>query len=212
MAKVQGRKPPRRPRPKSTPPSHAVLDAELRELAMLLDEHRQTDALGVKVPWRDGRNAIGLAMATTEHTLLAQGASTGLRALITRAREVRRVACSTDSPTAMGWVYAEADTLLEATTTMSTREDDGYRALRATLRCMQLLASQSSGGGFGYNVVLTHIVPLMVPRDILSCRCQDAIGTFPTLRNDKYDSRRRAFTLAWNRGLHHLAYSIPNIP
>jgi len=82
----------------------------------------------------------------------------------------------------------------------------------AALRCLQVTISNSSGGGEAYNVILmralTELPVNLVEAHVLEWRCYDAIGTTAFLQGDLYDRRRRAFKIAWERGLFLAAYAI----
>lgn len=84
---------------------------------------------------------------------------------------------------------------------------------RAALRCLQALVAKSDGGGEVYNAILIGPFSTVLPEDVhnlvLEYRCRDSIGTTAELQNDANDRQRRAFSIAWKRGLYHAAYSLP---
>jgi hypothetical protein len=87
------------------------------------------------------------------------------------------------------------------------------RMLRASLRCLQVLIANSDGGGMVYNSILlgpfSGLTPSTVADTVLQYRCRDSIGVFPMLQGDGNDRLRRAFSIAWKRGLYMAAYSLP---
>jgi hypothetical protein len=85
--------------------------------------------------------------------------------------------------------------------------------IAASMRCLQLLVSNSHGGGAVYNEILIPaflgIEPDLVENAVLEYRCLDSIGTTHILKGDRNDRQRAAFTTAWRRGLYLAAYSLP---
>lgn len=195
MPKVQRRKPPRRPPPKPTPP----LDADLTELALALDTGRreQDPEEWFKLPWRDGRNAMDLALDV----------AISLSHAPDKKRYLNEVRQTLKAPPAPHSYEVAEETLLQL---LEYDEPSSWRlAVRAAIRCRQLWLSTSHGGGHGYNAVLSMLATFMTPEQMLGYRCKDAIGVYPYLCNDMDDNLRRAFAIAWNRGLFQTAYSLP---
>lgn len=203
--KPQGRKPPKR-----KPAKVIQIDDELAQLAMILDERRlERNAIGwFQVPWNNGTNAIMLAHQMWWRMFVPHLQATQTW-LPTHMRADKLLDGSAHiHPTD---IYHHIEDLL--------REIEWHQstpALRAALRCMQILIARSDGGGHVYNDVLR---PLFEGREnddgiedlIRSHRCNDAIGTMMQLQGDTNDRIRRAFTIAWDRGLFVAAYSLPKI-
>lgn len=194
MGKSRCRKPPKRPSPRPRP-----VDDELVELARVLDERRldNTAEGWFEPPWRDGWNAVGLA------TTLATGGEVHKHLV-----EWCRARCT--EPEA----YWRASEFLESRQLLETE--------RAALRCFQVLASNSDGGGTVYNHILrlsfqrnghelSYETLLKIEEIVAMWRCQDAIGTQLQLQGDAHDRVRRAFKIAWSRGLYRAAYALPRI-
>lgn len=181
MPKPQGRKPPRRKRA-------ITLDPELIQIAELLDEQRlEKNAKGwLALPWRDGRCAAMLASYTGHRVErnTPQGIATGTTIS-------RRLAAS----------YWELDDTLQSLLPIS-------RFDRAGLRCLQVRAANSDGGGHIYNEILERISENLHEDDVIEWRCRDALGhgTTPTAMADF--RARHVFKLAWQRGLFHAAYAL----
>ena len=183
-------------------PKQPQLDDELQELAVVLDEHRlEANAENwFSVPWRDGWNAVALASDFygaddyTEVTSEERHIWKWLETVIEK-RDDR------------SHIYWEATEYLQQCTRFETKY------LSAALRCLQVLLANSSGGGTVYNAILKaasdKLVPIQLHSDIiLEYRCCDAIGTTSVMQNDQHDRLRRAFVIAWQRGLYQAAYSL----
>lgn len=198
MPKLQRRKPPKRPRPKTTPPPQ--IDADLAELALALDDGKHaTSTHWQQVPWHYGANAVRLAFnaAMRLNDKLEANASARLKALGVLVSGSRGPGS-----------YESGEMILEILS--ETPEPPALNiAIRATVRCWQLLVSHSDSGGHGYNAVLQRLAEHLLPSEVLHWRCKDAIGVFPALLNNVDDKLRRAFTIAWGRGLYRAAYSLP---
>lgn len=179
-----GRKGPRRPPPKQMP-----IDDELSELASVIAEHQlDNNAAGwFKMPWRDGWNATELAARAAE-------SPDGWLSDVCRMR-----ATGQD-------IYWQAQDRLSTVITPSPM-------MRAGLRCLQLMLARSDGGGEVYNAVLIGPFSTLLPENVadlvLEYRCRDSIGVSPNLLGDGNDRLRRAFSIAWKRGLYAAAYSLP---
>jgi hypothetical protein len=199
MPKLQRRKPPKRARPKTTPPPK--IDADLAELALALDESKHTTATHwQQVPWRKGCYAVSLALTAAGRLNEKLRADEDTR-LIALADLVGR-------PPYLPGSYESGEMILEMLTEHPAPPVINI-AMRATVRCWQLLVSHSDSGGHGYNAVLTRLAEHLLPSEVLYWRCRDAIGVFPALLNNADDKLRRAFTIAWGRGLYRAAYSLP---
>lgn len=200
MAKKQGRKPIRRKPAKQ-------IDTDLAELAEIIADHRlENNAKGwFELPWRDGRNAILLAHA--EFTRIAIPRSTP---------NERQAAClvytTVSSLTGMIDAYHSAQELLG----LITRDSHAARVIRAALRCLQIYIARSDSGGHGYNHILRAVFEQATDDSsslIETWRCLDAIRLDPTepCISQYNERRRRAFLIAWRRGLYYAAYSISSI-
>ena len=195
MAKCRGerkgiKRPPRRPQA-------ADHDHELAELASVLSEYTlDQNAEGwFKQPWNDGWNAVDLIVAVDDR---GDGypSATGnwLRGVCDKREMLPRY-------------YEEASDLLITLSGLGRG-----RILRAGLRCLQVLIANSHGGGGVYNSVLVGPFSELAPEDVedlvLEYRCRDSIGTTAQLQSDSNDRARRAFSIAWKRGLFKAAYAI----
>lgn len=202
MAKRQRRKPPKR-KP-VTPP----IDPDLRELAEALDEFRlDRNAEGwFTLPWRDGRNAARLAADVADsilgdnfHTPLMRSAV--MRSAIAYVNEHSKVYTPSNE------IYWMCEELIR-----SLPEINGWHAARAALLCLQRWSSNSDAGGTAYNAWLRNGLGSDVTElQVIEHRCHDALGVGPQLRGDAGDKQRRAFVLAWKRGLFHAAYALPPV-
>lgn len=193
MTKQPGRKKPKRKAPKS----EDAIDLDF--LTSVLDENRlEHDSEGwFTIPWRDGWNAIHLA-----HKLCPTWDSLGAKNFLTIA--ISRRDASNEA-------YWQCD---EYISQLGTNIGVDPTFLYAAMRCLQVLSSNSSGGGEVYNTILRRAVDKSgldakdIEDEILMHRCLDAIGVGPLLMNDPFDRYRRAFSIAWKRGLFHAAYAI----
>lgn len=189
------KRPPRKP-PRRKPARPQPIDDELAELAQILDERRlEAGADGwFELPWRDGRNALGLALEQHQRRMEVPRADAGIEAAVILAEKLI-LADVRNADT----YHAATERLAEIPYTLNTA------ALRAALRCFQHVIMRSSGEL--YNGILRNA--LSFDEDlVLRWRCRDAIGVLPQLENDTDDRRRRAFVIAWKRGLFHAAYAI----
>lgn len=184
------------------------VDDDLRELVEVLDEHRlDHNAMGwFTLPWRHGYNAASVAYAcfTRNVDTYASKREKHIESFLHGVLATPTTATEVD--------YERAAMMLER---VDTDEVSSY--LRASLRCLQIWLSNSSGGGHAYNSVLMvpverSLIPIGLIEDVvLEWRCRDAIGTTAVMQSDRHDRARRAFTIAWKRGLFHAAYSIAPI-
>lgn len=193
MAKCRGerkgiKRPPRRPQASDN-------DHELVELASVLNEYSlDNNARGWFRPaWRDGWNAVELAASASTADEIAW-----LRTLCQDHRM---------SPPAADLYYRAEEQLA-----IMRWQTPGDSRGRAALRCLQVLVANSDGGGEVYNSILFGPFSEMLPEDVselvLEHRCRDSIGTTAQLQGDGNDRQRRAFTIAWKRGLYLAAYAI----
>jgi hypothetical protein len=206
MAKQQRRKPPRRP-PPSAFQEAAQVDAELLDLARVLDEHRlDTNAAGwLKLPWKNGWNAISLAWeivlsGNDSWRWRTDGRDLSAREMITR------LAGEPASHLTRRTYYAIDDRLANLEWSRSAP------AMRAVLRCTQLLLSNSHGGGAVYNDVLATISGSFSEAQMLVHRFNDVadlIGNEPITH--EIEKLRNVFNIAWRRGLYHAAYALKPI-
>lgn len=204
MAKQQRRKPPKRK------PGRPQLDDDLTELMSVLSEESLVPSVGnwFAIPWRDGWNAASLARVC--YTRFAGDDGGHVDPLI-NVRLARWILDRDMSPT----VYEQAgDAILEVSGKVSLHALTAAGLLLCSLRCVQLVVSNSSGGGATLNDVLLHRferIPWTVyfADEVRDARCRDAIGVGAQLNNDANDRLRRAFRLAWDRGLYRVAYALP---
>ncbi len=199
--------------PKVKPPR---IDDDLTELATVLDEYRlDNNSRGWFHPaWRNGWNAVALAWACWKDAtrMEREGINKEHPSQIQRdIGEFLDDAITRRVPSAEA--YWRINEFLQACT---TDEKLSSRHLYAALRCMQVLISNSSGGGEVYNMILKlAFEPIYESVEIadlvLEHRCMDAINSTAKLQNDRFDRQRRAFSIAWRRGLYLAAYSISPI-
>jgi hypothetical protein len=162
----------------------------MSELAAVLAEYALDNSAEnwFKLPWRNGWNAVELAAR-------AAGDDEDPWLLLVCARRI-----------ADQGAYWNAQDQLSTTVTPS-------RMLRAALRCLQVLIANSSGGGAVYNDILRGPFeaqdPVLVSDLVQEYRCRDSIGTTAVLQGDANDRLRKAFSIAWGRGLYMAAYSLP---
>jgi hypothetical protein len=191
------RKGPRRP-----PRRREIADPDLRDLANGIAECQldRNSRSWFALPWRDPWNAVALAAE------LAQLDPDGLADLDGDAIAFVKVAIAaraTDSET-----YWRADELLRMT--------QGAPLVSAALRCLQIVMSKSDGGGEVPSVILRVAYDRACAEgafedSIAEHRCRDAIGTTRELRGDRHDRLRRAFLIAWSRGLFRAIYALPHV-
>jgi hypothetical protein len=171
-------------------PQKAAVDDELSELAAVIAEYTLDNNAEnwFKLPWRNGWNAVELAARSA-------GDDEDPWLLLVCAKRI-----------ADQGAYWNAQDQLSTTVTPS-------RMLRAALRCLQVLIANSSGGGAVYNAILRGPFEAQDPERVsdlvLEYRCRDSIGTTAVMQGDTNDRLRKAFSIAWGRGLYMAAYSLP---
>lgn len=150
------------------------------------------------VPWRDGRYAMGLVAAlayrVAQPLTLAPALASRLHAALTLSEQQRDVYWVCDDLRDEAY-YVDLPPTLQTLAIMR-------------LRMLQLLVSNSHGGGHGYNTVLLGswhklVFPdaLPVAEIVQAQRASDAVGVA--------DARRRAaFKAAWAAGLYRAAYAL----
>lgn len=201
---VRERKGKRRPAPKQPP-----VDDDLNMLASVIGEYQlDNTAYGwFRPPWRDGRQAAGLALAAAR----APGVADGL-GLVTERDAAELLEGFLLNRSEESGVYERAGSIYSALVQPKINTNTA-RLLAAALRCMQLKLARSDGGGAVYNEVLIPVFlplePKLVEKIVLLYRCMDAIGTSHNLHGDHNDRQRQAFRIAWERGLYLAAYSLP---
>lgn len=164
----------------------------MSELAAVIAEHTLDNnaTSWFRLPWRNGWNAVELAMCAVPITEPSDLWIDDVCRLRTLDQDV----------------YWTAQDRLSTTVTPS-------KMMRAALRCLQALIAKSDGGGEVYNAILlgpfSEVYPEAVDSIVLEYRCRDSIGVGAELRGDVNDRLRRAFTIAWKRGLYLAAYSLP---
>jgi hypothetical protein len=192
---------------------------ELRELAIALDEHRLDNNVKgwFTVPWRSGWNAIKLALWAFDCNHDLQFASPREQAIYNWLKELVKFDPFT-MVTHGGKVYFEAGDLIQGIdATGVTSREEVSPLLYAALRCVQVYTAHSDGGGEVFNVILKMAferagVPDHLFEDVvLEARCLDAIGTTSAMCGDTNDRWRRAFSIAWKRGLFQAAYALPRV-
>ncbi len=196
MPKIQGRKPPRRKRAVTQD-----IDEDLATLARVLDESKlDNNAKGWFIPpWHDGWNAIELALAQAHHE--EHGQYPGYHPAAVSSGELWEVQLLVDKRIRTNEAYHNIGEILVSGTLIKRR------AFYAALRCYQVLIANSHGGGHVYNDVLRPIFNSIEITERLASlveqhRRNDAIGKNA---DEKY---KRAFQIAWRRGLYLAAYSL----
>lgn len=173
-------------------------DSDLMTLARALDEHRlDHNASGwFKLPWRDGWNAVGLAFEAgllDDRFVSGSKAESWLKEIIGDHSEAQSV----DGYQIAGELIGDPFT---------------NRFHSRALRCLQVVIANSGGDGTPYNDILTQAFSGALPEKyagiVMEHRCRDAIGVSPSLNGDVNDRLRRAFQIAWDRGLFLAAYAL----
>lgn len=180
----------------------------------MLDEHRLDNGVAgwLELPWRSGWNAASFAYTSYERFAHDDN---GLIDFDVRALLGRWVLNQYVAPS----IYETADGIIAEVSIKTLHHNlKAARLLIAGFRCVQLTIANSSGGGVTYNDVLRTLFdrlpdhwPAMLKDEMRTARCMDAIGTHPTLMNDSNDKLRRAFCIAWDRGLYRAAYALKGI-
>jgi hypothetical protein len=199
--------PPRRRAKRPLPPDRKPLDEDLHELAEVLAEVQlDTNSRGWFLPvWRDGWNAVELAFEIWQEHYEATAFE--LERGISRYFKILKDRKQQDTPH-----YLQ---IVDDLTAISLHgETQGRKMIAASLRCYQVLVSNSSGGGTVYNDILESALSTAhlndaIANSVMQWRCLDAIGTTITMRQDANDRLRRAFKTAWSRGLYLAAYALP---
>ncbi len=196
-------------KPKRDRSNRPAVDTEsLDELWSVIGEYRlDNNAAGwFTLPWRSGWNVVKLLL-DVDDALQAGRLQTNIRHNVySNVHSWCRHRIATND------IYWLADGM---------RSELGGEAkpLAGALRCVQLTISKSHGGGAVFNDILHSVFasfdasPIAGPVQaaVLDARCHDAIGVGVHLANDRFDRQRRAFRIAWERGLYHAAYAIPPV-
>lgn len=210
------RKPKRIAHPKQKAPD---VDDDLKELAKVLDERRlEHNREGwFSLPWNSGYYAglCGLLAFRVNHDDFESQREEHIHDWLQGLYESSQ---PTDFVTKGGVTYFEAGDLLQGIDMSGAASTESVSPLLyAALRCIQVFTSHSSGGGEVYNILLKlafercQVPDHLFEECVLEARCLDAIGTTSSLKGDAYDRSRRAFLIAWKRGLFHAAYSLPPV-
>lgn len=193
MAKQPRRKPPKR----KVSEKPVAIDDELSELAAVIDQHRlDQNAEGwFEIPWRDGWNATDLAYHAFERLTVGND-----HLELTKILGERKLSAE------LYWRASEEITNNNAL--------GSSRFLYAAWRCLQVLVSNSSGGGVVYNDILRRAFRGYDGLEdiVLMHRMRDALGVHSVMDGGTMDRARGAFRIAWKRGLYHAAYSIRPAP
>lgn len=196
MPKIQGRKPPKRKQPVEV--DEPTADKELVELALMIDEYKlNKNAEGwFTLPWRDGFNAAGLAIAVWQRTV-SQVPRPEINAYL---RVIPRILVRDRSHL----TYEMIDEVLTG-----GHHHAGFAPARIGLRCAAISIARSDGGGHVYNDLFKQYDLGPTEDEVIRYRCMDATGISPGFLGDVNDRLRRAFVIAWQRGLYHAAYALP---
>jgi len=196
VPKVQRRKPPKRKQPVKV--DDWLADKELAELALMIDEYKldKNKEGWFTLPWRDGFNAASLAIAVWQRTV-PQTPRPEINAFLyviplIQVRNRSR------------WTYERIDEVLS-----TSQHHTGFATIRVGLRCAQISIARSDGGGQVYNDLLKQLDETVLENEVIQHRCHDVTGVNPGLVGDVNDRLRRAFVIAWRRGLYHAAYALP---
>lgn len=207
MAKKPFRKPKRRA-PYVVVHEWDAKDPALAELAEVIAENTlECNASGwFELPWRDGWNAAELALRGWERNR-GENEDSGLKAI-----EARLVKWTREDRFVSPSIYEQAQADLGTCSAIYVL-GDRRRYLMSSLRCVQLVIANSHGGGRVFNDVLKLAFvdndPNWIADIVREYRCLDAIGVKFEQDNTINDRLRRAFKTAWDRGLFHAAYSLP---
>jgi len=189
-------------------PARPKIDDDLAELADVLAQNTgpKGSAGWFSIPWRFGWNAVRLAFALCGNTLPTWNRDSEDRKWLEALLE-------SPNPTKSAALYWRAQDLL-----LDLNVPREKTAARAALRCLQVYVGESDGGGALYNDILRPVFEAHEANGVsfgqdlmLRWRCQDAIYTTIILQNDKNDRYRRAFKIAWERGLYQAAYAIREV-
>lgn len=185
------------------------VDPDLTTLMEMLEQHKfeQNYLSWFSLPWRDGWCAAKLAFACHEQYAFSER----------RENEIRRNRAWCDDKQVSPRLYEEASAMIAVVAQRVMVVGTNYERFHmAGLRCVQLLISNSHGGGNVYNDVLSHAfgnVPNWWPnelrRQVRDARCEDAIGVPAGFDGTSDDKLREAFKIAWDRGLFQAAYALP---
>lgn len=198
MPKVQRRKPPKRKQPIKVD-DWLTADKELVELALMIDEYKlyKNKEGWFTLPWRDGFNAASLAIAVWQRTIPRTTPRTETDAFL-------RVIQSIHARNRSRRTYERIDEVLS-----TSQHHTGFATIRVGLRCAQISIARSDGGGQVYNDLLKQLDETVLENEVIQHRCHDVTGVNPGLVGDANDRLRRAFVIAWRRGLYHAAYALP---
>ena len=194
MAKVQRRKPKKRPAGKPK------IDDELAELATVLDEQGldiDSVAAWFSIPWRDGWNAAWLARRAWTELAAPKAYCRALYIEIIIHERGRGHAVDYD-------LYEGIDDWCQG-----LPKSADFDLLRGAGRCVQVIIARSDGGGHTFNEILRpKFEALMEPGRVADIVCQarrwDVVGdggVVPT-------RLMSAFNIAWGRGLYRAAYAL----
>lgn len=168
----------------------------------MLDERRlDQNAQGwFSIPWREGLNAVSLAHAAFFDLEFEKKSA----AILAVAQDLGLWLSERRTDTFTYWLADEALSEIGSSSPF----------LRAALRCLQIRIARSDGDGEVYNAILrptfdfyqtTPEIELNVERH----RMLDALGGYD-LKVARHDNERRkkAFQIAWRRGLYRAAYAL----
>lgn len=203
------KKPERKPQKRRA--AKPVRDDDLATLAEVINEHTlENNARGWFVlPWHSGWNAAALAYEAWIVVSHEAGS------IVIDEQLERRIKLMIQFGDETTRVYEDANELLDlASDLVAMAGCDDVRFLTAALRCIQIQISNSSGGGTAYNGVLLRPFERVSRSDLFAAavmrnRCRDAIGVSAVFAQDSNDRLRRAFQIAWSRGLYRAAYALP---
>jgi hypothetical protein len=202
--KKERRKPPRKP------PRKPERDRDLLELANVIAEHKlEQNARGwFTLPWRSGWNAVRLGIAWWKR--ISGDLAWSLQSNEPLVAFMDYVHRSSSAPP--GYEIAE-DLRAAARRVGGAMHNSNRQApLMAAARCYQIMLARSDGGGQTYNEVLLaaheacayELIPFELGADdVRNARRDDALGISRTSSRHK-----KAFEIAWERGLFHAAYAI----
>jgi len=179
----------------------------MRELMTVLAENKLDDFdAQFEAPWRDGWNTVAL--------LFEEAIARGIDQVFEGPGWSAQLALWITDRLVSPDVYRQAELMeVGALRELMTRAIDAYglRAIALAARCAQLVTANTSAGGHAFNPLLKRFYSTVIAtptelKRIRKHRCNDAVGI--EREDHKNDRERRAFNIAWERGLYRAAYAI----
>lgn len=198
--------PPRRPRK----PVHRPAPREQDDLIALLLEQTvpSTPAAWFESPWKDGRNAIRLAVTLAEP----------IPATLHSPRAFLLICL--DGEVMNSTAYWQASKFRNTIRADAFADPCSAVALERAMEMYMRWASRSDGGGLGYNMHLSSICEYMLEHGrqleeiepiVRKGRQRDFVGVAfddPEPADEQMQRRLRAFETAWKAGLFKVAFCV----